>query len=790
MIELSKPKVLVIAEKPSLMKEIKAVYDKHSHSIPFDMDFERFVGHITTLQQPKEYNPSWENWDMAQLPMLPEEFVFTPSDDKVKIFNDLKHRANSGDYDFIFNACDTGREGEAIFWFFMKTAGIKLPAKRLWWSDFTETAFLNALQSPREYTDKRLIGMRDASFSRAHIDWLIGMNFSRAYGLVTKKKAPLGRVMTPMLNIVVQRDLEINNFVPKPFWEVEGDFGSYSGIYFDEYNETQFLKKDKAEALIKKLGKQGTVIDVTETPDTKFAPELHSLSNLQNECNARFGYTMTETLAIAQSLYEKKLLSYPRTDSAHLTKAISGNFPKMLSTILSVPEIQKEVQDVIDNPAQIKKTADNKKYVNDKKVSDHYAITPTIEKPVLSRLTPEEVNVYTLVAKRFLSIFLPPQKMMKTVILTESNGEKFKTNGSTLIDLGFMRLYGSKTSSSTLPKVKKGDVLDLVEARLLEKKTTPPKRFTDASLNSILENVSRLIENDELSDVMKEKKGIGTPATRGGILEKLMALKMLERKGKSIVSTNYGVSIIQGLGDLDIKSPELTAVWEQKLSEMEEMTYKPSEFDKEMRIYISETVYKLKKLKVSIASDKPSLGKCPKCGGNIIDGKSFYLCENYKNTCDVIIGHELWGAKITKTELKKILDGKETKEFNFKKDSKEWKAKLIFDKAQGKLIFANGNGKANNKSSSSAKVVGKCPKCGSDVVETDSYYKCSKYKDTCDFIISKEISGAKITLKDVKALLSGKTTDEKEFTWKSSGKKGKAKLKYNNNKLEFVFSKR
>lgn len=789
---MTRKKAILIAEKPSLMKEIQHVYNGNRSAIPYDVDFTTFAGHVMGLVQPAEYNPAWEKWDMAQLPMMPDNFIYKATADKKKMYADVKAMVLKGGYDFGIVATDPGREGELIAWAFLDEIGTKIPFKRLWFSDLTEGELTRALTNLRDYDDI-LNGIKDASYKRSQMDWLIGMNFSRAYGMLTKNRAPLGRVMTPTLKIVVDRELELRNFVPKPFWELEGDFGKYQGLYLDEDGNASFDTKAKAQAMIPLFGNKGKVVDVVKKKDTRHAPELHSLANLQNECNRAFGYTMSETLAVAQSLYEKKLLSYPRTDSAHLTEAIAKDFSKMLKPLLFIPDLKDEADAVINNKAIQATVAKNKKYVNDKKVSDHYAITPTGLTPDFGKLTKDETNVYMTVARRFLSIFLPPMETMKTSIVTDANGHTFKTNGSILIDLGFMRLYPSKSNDVMLPPVKKGEEYDLVGVKLLEKKTSPPARYNDESLNKIMENVARLIEDDEMKEVMKEKNGIGTPATRGSIVDKLVEKAMIGRKGKSFFASDYGISLIQGLGDLDITSPMLTATWEQKLTQMEKANYDPKLFDQEMRSYIADTVSKLKGLKVTIASDKPSLGKCPKCGSNVIDGKSYYLCEQYKNTCDFIVGHEQWGAKITKTELKKILDGKATKKFKFTKDGTERESALIFDKAKGRVWFDNGSAGTSSASTSKAsgkadvKVVGKCPSCSGNIKETDKYFLCENYKNPCMFIMNKQLKGASITATDMKAMLSGKETKEKEFTW-SPGKTGKAKLKYTT-KLEFVFSK-
>lgn len=687
-------KALLIAEKPSLMLAIQSAYKNNRGSIPYEIDFTTFAGHVMGLVQPQEYNEVWKKWDMAQLPMIPEKFIFKPTKDKIKMYNDVKKMVKDGGYDFGIVATDPGREGELIAWAFLDEIKTKMEWKRLWFSDLTDGELTRAMKNLREY-DTVLEGIKAASYKRAELDWLIGMNFTRAYSMKTNIKGTLGRVMTPTLKIVVDREKELKNFKPTTFWEAKADFyrngqKSYEGIYVDDEGNSSFLDKSKAEAFLSGLSTTGTVAKVDVKKDVKYAPELHSLANLQNECNRLFGYTMSETLAVTQSLYEKKLLSYPRTDSAHLTEAISKEFSKMLKPLLSIPELAKETNAVLQDASVLAAVGKNKKYVNDKKVSDHYAITPTGIVPDMSKLTKDEVNVYTTVAKRFLAIFLPPMITEKTTIYTDVGNARFKTNGSVLKDIGFMKIYPSKKNDSLLPPVKEGESYDVGKTNLIEKQTTPPPRYNDESLNKIMENVSRLIEDDELKEVMKEQKGIGTPATRGSIVDKLVKLGFMERRKKSFYATEEGIVLIDGLGDLNIVSPTLTAEWETKLIQMEEAKYDPNQFTKEVNTYIHETIEQIKNL--TLSDKMKALGsqhnggqkrevicKCPVCGGDILETNKYFLCSNYKNPCTVLVGKTINGAKITKTDAKALFSGKETKEKEFTwKSGKKGKAKLAF----------------------------------------------------------------------------------------------------------------
>lgn len=792
-------KALLIAEKPSLMKEIRDAYNKFGHKD--QITFKSFAGHTMTLVEPHEYSPEWEKWNLAVLPMIPETFRYKPTKDKLAMYKEIKDEVLNGGYDYVINACDPGREGQHIFFSFYHAIGAKLPVKRIWFSDLTENELGRALNNLRDETEPALKNMTIASKYRAYFDWLIGLNGTRAVTMIANKKINVGRVMTPVLNLIVERELEIRNFVPKPFWEIESNFaGKYKGIYFDHENEneTKFFDQQKAKAVASKFGKQGTVLSVEKKKETKYAPGLHSLQELSNEANRAYGYTMAETLEIAQALYEKKILSYPRTNSQFVTKAIAKEFSKHLKPLLSIADLKSVANEVINDTATLDAVSKNKKYVDDSKVTDHYAIIPTGLSVDLSKLPTKEQNIFMLVAKRFLAIFLPPMISNKTNLITESNGHRFKTTGSVLVDLGYMKLYDYKGSDNVLPDVKKGEVFDIKEVKLIEKKTTPPNRYNDETLGKAMENPGKFIEDEELSSVFKGEKGLGTPATRGSIVEKIIKLEMVELKGsgkvKSYYATDFGIEIIQGLHGKDITMPELTATWEQKLTHIEEGSYDPKDFYNEMVDYTKAMIEDFKRTKVSLSntSDKESLGKCPKCGNAVIEGKSYYLCTKYKDTCDFIIGKEVGGAKLSKTEVKKLLAGKETKEMEVTyRSGATRKTKLKLD-ANGKVVSADranqgtSGGSSNGGAGASRKPVGKCPKCSKQVVATKDYYLCEDYKNPCDFIQKRVISGTPITEEDIKDILDGKQTRVMEFTW-NSGKKGKAKLHWNNNQIEFDF---
>lgn len=788
-------KALLIAEKPSLARDIESVYRKMKY--PDEITFIALRGHILELKTPEEYSEAWgKPWKLDVLPMIPEKFEYNV---KIKdVYKEVKDQITSGKYDYIINACDAGREGELIFYSVYKHIGKKIPVKRFWASDTTPTTIEKALNNLIDDKDSSLTALKASSQFRAYFDWLLGMNLSRAITLKTGTLIPCGRVMTPTLGIVVQRELEIRNFKPVNFWEVEADFDKYKGLWFDkDTNETKFLDKAKAEEFVSKLAKEGKVEAIEQKKETEYAPTLHSLLELQKEANKAYGYTADKTLAIAQVLYEKKkLLTYPRTESRYLPKNLAEMIPKHLKCLEDIPEVSKFVAKILGDKKRIAETASNKKYVDDKKVTDHHAIIPTNMQPKLAELSKEELNIYMLVVKRFLSIFLDPYVTNKTTIITDVDGEKFKTTGKTLVDLGYRAIYNVKDDKDDIiPNVKKGESVSVKEVNLIEKQTTPPSRYNDATLLQAMQNAGRFIEDEKLQNVLKESAGLGTSATRANIIKKLVDRKMLDRKGKSIIPTDFGIKIIEILDGQDIISPELTAVWENKLAEIEAEKYDIKAFYIEMIEYAKTTTKKfIDEITTTLSNNSKFevIGQCPKCNSDVIMGKQYYLCKNYKNEdtskeCDLIIPKKFNGANISKTEVKKILGGKESKELEFTwKSGKKGKGKLKIEDGSLKIVFGNEGSKSSNSTSNKEKkVVGKCPKCNGNVVEVN-YYLCENYKNSCDFILSKSIRGANIAIEDAEKLLKGEETKELKFTW-ASGKKGKAKLKLNGNKLDFIF---
>lgn len=776
------------------MKDIRRVYESMSYKD--EITFMSLRGHLLELKGPAEYDTKWGNpWKLDVLPMIPERFEYKVKSEHESLYRQIEAELKSGKYDYVINACDAGREGELIFYSLYRKVGVKLPVKRFWASDTTDETVKNALNNLIDDKEKTLTCLKASAQYRACFDWLLGMNLSRAISLKNKAMISVGRVMTPTMAIIAQREIEIRDFKPSLFWEVEADFKEYKGLWIDEVSgESRLTDKAKAEVLKKLSGKKGQVISIEEKEEKNFAPTLHSLLELQKEANKVYGYTADRTLELAQSLYEqKKLLSYPRTESRHLPKNLAAVIPKHLESIKDIPETSAFVASILSDKKRMNETLNNKKYVDDKKITDHHAIIPTNQRPNLSSLNKDELNIYMLVVKRFLAIFMPPYIVNKSTLITKVEGNSFKTTGKIVKDKGYMVMYKDDEKDKILPALKEGDWVDVKEINVLNKQTTPPSRYDDSTLLQAMQNAGRFVEDEELKTALKESAGLGTSATRAEIIKKIVAKEMVMRKGKYFYATDLGLNIYMALKDQEISSPELTARWEIKLSDIEEQKYDYKLFYDEMLEYArSVTIDIINNMERTIFTNSgEEIGKCPKCGGAVMEKKEYYVCSNYKKTCDLIIGKVHNESKISVTEAKKILSGKETKEMEFKwKSGKSGKAKLKYDPNEQRVVYVFANqtqGAKMGEKSGAVEVLGKCPICGGDVINGKEFYLCKNYKDTCTFTVKKNLKGGVLIPGDMKKLLEGEETREIQFVW-DSGKTGIAKLKLKGDKLGFIFS--
>ncbi|MFF5994861.1 DNA topoisomerase [Lysinibacillus sp. KU-BSD001] len=681
-------KALLIAEKPSLMRDIQKVYNKIT--LPYTIDFTSFVGHVVELKEPHEYHAEWKKWSLDLLPMMPAKYEFRVKKSAYKVYKDIEALLKTNQYDFIINACDAGMEGENIFYSFYKKARCALPVKRFWTSQTTDAAIRHSLEHLIDENDEMIRNLRNAAMYRMIFDWLVGLNLTRAATVKGGRTIKVGRVMTPTLAIVVKRELEIRDFVPTPYFQLELDTGELKALWFDPIAKTNKIDSLEAAQVIQaKLAPTAFVKQIETERKTIFAPSLHSLLELQKEANKFYGFTSAETLKIAQSLYEKKLITYPRTESKHLPTAFAKTIAHQLQVAATLPQFEQVAKHILSNEAHIQKTMYTKRYVDDKKLTDHHAITITDVAVGKKTLTPAEVKIYELIVKRLLAIFLPPYVLDKTNVMLLCGEHHFKASGNTVIDKGYTVLYEAqkRKEERPLPLLKEGQQLNVHSSQILSKMTEPPARYTDSTLLDAMFHAGRFVEDKTLQAILKDAEGIGTSATRAEIMEKLLSIGMMMREGKSLAATDFGIDVIRSLGNHDVVSPVLTAVWSKKLKDIVDGSLSSRQFYTDMQQFIHDTTAKMKALEMTVAEKEVVIvGKCVTCGDSVVEGFKGYNCTN--KSCKFYISKSLMKGKITPTDMKKLLAGKETREILFTwKSGKKGKAKLKLNGEKLEFLF-------------------------------------------------------------------------------------------------------
>lgn len=775
---------LVLAEKPSLMRAIQEAYKTGKFS--FQLDFAAFHGHLLDLARPADYHAEWKKWEIPALPIIPEPFMYVPTD-KASI-DKIMGKIKTMGYDFLVNACDAEREGEHIFWSFYEANKLTLPVKRLWCSTTLVPDLQAALSSLYDASDPRFQNLRASAAFRAQFDWLAGMNFSRAISLKTNKKSNIGRVVTPTLKMVVDRELEIKNFVSEPFYEahVMMEKGApFPGIVLipPDLKQTRFANKAEAERAVAGLGKKGVVRDIAGKQKGTKAPSLYSTTELEKDASKYFKFRASKTDAITQSLYEAGYVSYPRTSCRFISTSMVPEIPKLFNPLKKFPELADAVKQI--TPASVAAATAGKDYVDDSKLTDHHAIIPTSAVFDPNSLNSDQRKIYLLIAKRFLSIFLPPYVVRTTTVLIESNGWIIKAAGRTVVDKGYSILYQDKSKDVILPSMKKGDEVDITSVKLKEGKTQPPSRYTDKTLLDAMANAGKFVTEAEQRSILREAEGIGTPATRSAILEKLEKTGMCRIEQSFYIATDYGIALINAIQDRDITSPVITAEWEKKLRDLEE-NGRPEKFKAAMISYIKdETADIIANVNSDLSAYRyETIGACPVCGKPVFVTDNYYKCENYKaetDPCKFIVSRkEVFGIQLSVSDMKTMLDGKSTKEKRMKrKDGSEFVAPLCIKDGRVSPFFAESRqrGDIDQNNLQFREGLCKCPLCNDgQIFPGKSWYTCNNRGKGCDFIIGMSICNAPISEDDVRNLVAGKTIEPKTFTWKS-GRQGQARLK-------------
>ena len=777
-------KALLIAEKPSLMRTIKETYETVSGLDYKITKFTAQAGHLVRLLLPSELDEEQKKWAWENLPFFPEEhggWKYRIIEGKTQLFNDIKKEINSGNYDFIIHAGDPDQEGQLLVQLVLNQCKNKLPVKRFWTNDLTPKAIEKALRNLKDNdNDSFLINLYQAGLMRQKTDYLYGMNFSQAISLKTSQTMSIGRVKAPTTKIIVDRENEIANFKPVTTYEVSAAFSEgYEGVMFDNEGNIAFEDKNGAMAEIRALGRIGEVVSVEAKEEKTNPPAYFKLSTLQIAAGKAFGYNADKVLALVQSLYEKKVMSYPRTSCEFL--ASGTDFKALLSSASVVSELVPYISKITD--ADIKAIQENKRYCNDKKLQEagHSALTLTEIAP--KNLSVDEMNIYTMVAKQLVASFLPPLIENKTVVITKIDDKQFKSNGKILVSKGFTELLTKKNEDKELPALKQGQKVHVEKFDVNEKTTTCPSHYTDADVIAIMENPAKFLRDKSLKDQLSGKLKIGTEATRASEIADICGKTGYaeKRKGKGkgelIYALPKSIGLIEQIKDYDVAAVDMTAQMEYKLELVRTGEMSAEDLYKEVKEYVRAQVRQIQSSNMSaVASNtKKIVGKCPECGGNMVVGEKSVFCSNWKQGCKSGFSKVVLGTKLTENDIEKLLQGKIITK-TLKKDDKSWKQKLNLT-TDFKIEFIKEENMLPEV---------ECPACGSGIKITDKYYLCENYKKPdCSFLITKECFGAKISPADAVKLIGGKRVKKKLKSKAGKDYEGFLRLVDGKIKLEF-----
>ena len=621
-------KILVLAEKPSVGRDIAKVL-KCSQNKGAYIEGNKYIvtwamGHLVGLMDPEGYDVKYKKWAMETLPMLPKHMKLTVLKKTAKQYNEVKKQMNRNDVSEIVIATDAGREGELVARWIIEKAGIKKPIKRLWISSQTTKAILEGfsnLKPGKEYEN-----LYKAAVCRAEADWLVGLNVTRALTCKYNAQLSAGRVQSPTLAMIVNREEEIKNFKPKSYYKIEGNSNGITLNWVNKDNNGRIFDEEYANEILKKISNEsGEITNIIEKDKKQFSPALYDLTELQRDCNKLWGFSAKQTLSIMQRLYENhKILTYPRTDSRYISTDIVPTLKDRLDSI-AIGEYRIIAQELIKN-----KINGHKGFVDNSKVSDHHAIIPTEERPNLSNLSLEERKVYDLVVKRFLSVMLPPFEYTQTMIEAKVNGERLIAKGKVIKAKGWKKVYdkeiideeySDEIKEQVLPKVNIKDEIVMTKVNIKKGETKPPSRFTEATLLSAMENPQRFVNvSGEEAKTLNETGGLGTVATRADIIDKLFNSFVVEKKGKDIYPTSKGKQLIE-LVPSELKSPILTAKWEKKLDEISKGKADAHQFIREMKNYATALVEDVKSDNSKFVHDNKTGKKCPNCGKYLLEVK-------------------------------------------------------------------------------------------------------------------------------------------------------------------------
>lgn len=779
-------KSLIIAEKPSVAADIARVLGNFTkHTDYFENDqyvVSSAVGHLLELAIPEGYEVKRGKWSFANLPVIPPHFDLNPiekTSSRLKLLNKLIKRK---DVDTLINACDAGREGELIFYYILRHVGTSKPIKRLWLQSMTPDAIREGFTKLLD--NSAVESLAEAAVSRSESDWLVGINGTRAMTAFNSQeggfhKTTVGRVQTPTLAILVEREEKIKKFCPQDYWEIHATFaadnGHYNGKWFDEKfskdKVNQELKSErlweqkKAEIIRDKCqGKPGQVNEESK-PSKEICPLLYDLTSLQREANSRFGFSAKTTLGLAQALYEKhKVLTYPRTDSRALPEDYIATVKDTLQSLKNT-DYGKFAQQILSSNWVIP----NKRIFNNAKISDHFAIIPTALNP--AKLNEAEAKLYDLVTKRFLAIFFPAAEFLITTRVTRVENEPFRTEGKIMVNPGWQAVYGKSAKlddeedDTTLVAITPGESVVTEEINVIANQTRPPARFNEATLLSAMEGAGKLVEDEELRAAMSAK-GLGTPATRAAIIEGLVFENYLQRVGRELHPTAKAFSLItllRGLKIPELISPELTGNWEFQLRQIEQGHLKRTAFMEKIAAMTSHIVEQAKTHRgETIAGDFSILkSPCPKCGSIVHETYKKFQCQK----CDFALWKILAGRQFEVDEMETLITQREVgplQGFRSKMGQSFNAIIKLTDTFEMKFDFGNNDEDHEEVDFSDQVSLGNCPKCNHAVYEHGLQYVCEKSVGatrTCDFKTGKIILTRPIEREQITKLLETGKTD-------------------------------
>ena len=849
-------KSLIIAEKPSVAQDIvRALTPSAGKFEKHDEYFENekylvtsAVGHLLEIKAPEEFDVKRGKWSFAHLPVIPPHFDLNPIDKSKGRLAAIVKLVKRKDVSELINACDAGREGELIFRLIQQHSKSKHPVKRLWLQSMTPAAIREGFENLRG--DAELRGLAEAARSRSEADWLVGINGTRAMTAFNSRDGgffltTVGRVQTPTLSIVVEREEKIRKHVARDYWEVKASFaavaGEYEGKWFDpkwkknpddpEQRADRLWNEADAQAVAQACRGEPATVSEESKPSTQSAGSLYDLTLLQREANSRFGFSAKTTLSIAQALYEKhKVLTYPRTDSKALPEDYV-NVVKQTMEMLATHDLPGPLRALSAHAKKAVKEGyvkPNKRIFDNAKVSDHFAIIPTLQPP--TSLTEIEAKLYDMVVKRFLAVFYPPAEFMVTTrISTVKAGDKehrFQTNGKVLVKPGWLAVYGKEAQEddANLVAVAEGEVVRTESVDVNPLKTRPPARYTEATLLSAMEGAGKLIDDDELREAMAEK-GLGTPATRAAIIEGLIYEKYMHREGRELVPGAKAfqlMTLLRGLGVEDLTKPELTGNWEYQLAEMEKGRLQREAFMAEIAAMAERIVRKAKEYdRDTIPGDYATLKTpCPNCGGVVKENYRRFACTGNgpgsgpsgaagaEEGCGFSISKIPGSRSFELDEVEQFIANKKIGPLEGFRSKAGWpftaELKLSFDDEikNWKLEFDFGEDAKNAEGDgepidfSAQESLGACPKCQGRVFEHGASYVCEHAVGahvTCDFKSGKIILQQPVAREQMAKLLSGGKTDLLEnFVSNKTRRKFKAYLSFDKKegKVGFEFEPR